>query len=51
LIKSVVEQAKEQGWQDVYWQTQHDNNVARGLYNKLTGGTDGFVTYRIPTSE
>lgn len=49
LIKSVVAQAKEQGWQDVYWQTQHDNDVARGLYNKLTGGTDGYVTYRLPT--
>lgn len=49
LIKSVIEQAKKKGWQDVYWQTQHDNKVARGLYNKLTGGTDGFVTYRLPT--
>lgn len=49
LIKSVVNQAKEQGWEDVYWQTQHDNDVARGLYDKLTGGTDGYVTYRLPT--
>ena len=49
LIKSVVKEAKKNGWQDVYWQTQHDNSVARGLYNKLTGGTDGYVTYRLPT--
>lgn len=46
LIKSVVKQAEEHDWRDVYWQTQHDNNVARGLYNKLTGGTDWYVTYQ-----
>lgn len=51
LIKSVVKQAKEQGWEDIYWQTQHDNDVARGLYDKLTGGTDGYVTYRLPTMD
>ncbi|MEW6982018.1 N-acetyltransferase family protein [Colwelliaceae bacterium 6471] len=49
LIKTVIERAKELGWQDVYWQTQYDNDLARGLYDKLTGGTDGYVTYRLPT--
>ncbi len=49
LIDAVVEHAKEQQWQDVYWQTQFDNEIARGLYDKITGGTDGYVIYRIET--
>lgn len=47
LIEAVVDAAREQGWAEVYWITQEHNAVARGLYDKLTGGSDGFVTYLI----
>jgi len=47
LIEAVVEEAGRRQWAEVYWQTQHHNSVARGLYDKLTGGTDGFVIYSI----
>ena len=47
LIQAVVDAGKEQGWAEVYWHTQQDNTVARGLYDKLTGGSDGFVNYTI----
>ncbi|MGB0936802.1 MAG: GNAT family N-acetyltransferase [Colwellia sp.] len=47
LIESVVAETKVNGWKEVYWQTQFDNDVARGLYDKITGGTDGYVIYRI----
>lgn len=49
LINAVVDHAKEKGWRDVYWQTQFDNEPARGLYDKITGGTNGYVIYRIDT--
>ena len=48
LIASVVKEAKDKNWHHVYWKTQKDNIMARGLYDKLTGGTDGFITYRLP---
>ncbi len=47
LIKAVSEEANKQDWSDVYWHTQDNNKKARGLYDKITGGTDGFVCYRI----
>lgn len=47
LIEAVVEEAGRRQWAEVYWQTQHLNSVARGLYDKLTGGPDGFVIYSI----
>lgn len=47
LIESVIGEARERGWCEVYWHTQQDNRVARGLYDKMTGGTDGFVNYCI----
>ena len=47
LIAAVVEVARSRGWAEVYWHTQADNAVARGLYDKVTGGTDGFVNYTI----
>ena len=46
LIQAVIDDAMAHGWPEVYWHTQHHNAVARGLYDKLTGGTDGFITYR-----
>ena len=50
LIEAVKVEAKQQGWAEVYWHTQHSNTVARGLYDKVTGGTDGFVNYTIGLS-
>lgn len=47
LIDAVVDEANERGWAEVYWHTQDHNQVARGLYDKLTGGTDGFINYCI----
>ncbi|MDH3635376.1 MAG: GNAT family N-acetyltransferase [Gammaproteobacteria bacterium] len=47
LIDAVVDVAKQQQWNEVYWHTQNHNAVARGLYDKITGGTDGFVNYTI----
>jgi len=47
LIEAVFEEAKNRGWASVYWQTKHDNVTARKLYDVLTGGTEGFVTYRM----
>ncbi|HKJ50667.1 MAG TPA: GNAT family N-acetyltransferase [Gammaproteobacteria bacterium] len=50
LIEAVIEHAKQQGWAEVYWHTQHHNAVARVLYDKITGGTDGFVNYCVDMS-
>ena len=50
LIDAVEAEAKQQGWAEIYWHTQHNNTVARGLYDKVTGGTDGFVNYTIDVS-
>ncbi len=47
LIEAVLDESERCGWAVVYWHTMHDNTRARGLYDKLTGGTDGFVTYRL----
>jgi len=47
LIEAVVAEAKRRGWASVYWLTKHDNATARKLYDALTGGTEGFVTYRM----
>ena len=49
LIGVVVDTARARGWAEVYWQTQSHNSVARGLYDKITGGADGFITYSIST--
>ena len=50
LIKQVVDEARRRGWEEVYWLTQSHNAAARGLYDKLTGGSEGFVNYSIGTS-
>jgi len=47
LIDAVVNEARQQDWAEVYWHTQQNNSVARGLYDKVTGGTDGFINYTI----
>ena len=51
LIEAVTREAKLRGWAEVYWHTQQGNQVARGLYDKITGGTDGFVNYTIDISK
>lgn len=51
LIESVVDQAADRGWSAVYWLTAEDNHQARVLYDKLTGGTSGFIHYEIPTTQ
>ena len=50
LIAAVIDEAKQQNWCEVYWHTQNHNLVARGLYDKITGGTDGFINYTIEVS-
>lgn len=47
LIGAVRQRAREEGWASVYWQTAEDNTMARGLYDKLTGGVSGFVVYEL----
>lgn len=51
LIKAVSDEARKQNWSDVYWHTQENNHQARGLYDKITGGTDGFICYRIESDK
>ncbi|MGI9647905.1 MAG: GNAT family N-acetyltransferase [Acidimicrobiia bacterium] len=51
LIGSVVEQAKQERWSGVYWLTAGDNQQARILYDKLTGGPNGFITYELDTDD
>ena len=50
LIETVAAEGRARGWAEVYWHTQVENQVARGLYDKITGGTDGFVNYTIDLS-
>ena len=47
LIAAVVDTARTRGWAEVYWHTQANNATARGLYDKVTGGTDGFINYTV----
>ena len=51
LIEAVVDEARRRQWAEVYWHTQGNNTVARGLYDKITGGTDGFVNYTIDVTQ
>jgi len=49
LIKAVYQQAIDNQWNKLYWHTKCDNRQARALYDQLTGGTDGFISYRLVT--
>ena len=49
LIKAVYQQAIDNQWDKLYWHTKGDNRQARALYDQLTGGTDGFISYRLAT--
>ena len=46
LIQGVIETAKRQPAQRVYWLTQENNQTARKLYDKVSTAT-GFIQYRI----
>jgi len=46
LINAVVEEAKRNGWEGVYWHTHHDNYKGRGLYDKVAGPSE-FTHYAI----
>lgn len=47
LINQIIEEAKENGWVELYWHTEETNNDARILYDKITGGAEGFTSYRM----
>lgn len=47
LIEAIVESARAEKIDRVYWMTNYDNATARALYDKLTGGDDGHVRYRL----
>lgn len=51
LIQATYDTAKKSGQTKLYWQTQADNHSARRVYDKLAGGTDGFITYRMNIGE
>ena len=46
LILNLRAYGKAQGYARLYWHTNDDNHRARGLYDKVTGGIDGYVRYR-----
>lgn len=50
LIDDLLELAKEQGWDRLYWHTDAGNATARALYDRYTKA-DNFVRYRIPLSD
>ena len=47
LIRAVEQRSKDQGWWSVYWQTAEDNQQARALYDKITGGASGHIIYEL----
>jgi len=47
LIRSVEQRSRDQGWSKVYWQTAEDNEPARVLYDKITGGVSRFIIYEL----
>ena len=44
LIEAVLERARSNGWERVYWHTREDNARARALYDSFTKADD-FVRY------
>lgn len=47
LIQNVRTMALDRGCERLYWFTENDNRRARGLYDKVTGGADPYVRYRL----
>ena len=50
LIMAVKDAAQSAGCERLYWNTNVGNDRARALYDKLTGGEDGHVRYRMALS-
>jgi GNAT superfamily N-acetyltransferase len=46
LIENVAAEARKAGAHRLYWQTQHTNEIARRLYDKVAENS-GFIVYRI----
>mgnify|MGYP000184405331 FL=1 len=46
LIEDLIAVARGKGWKRLYWNTDHDNHVARALYDQFTKD-DGHVRYRL----
>lgn len=49
LIDEVVQVARDNDNPQVYWHTNQDNAPARLLYDKMTGGPNGFIMYELST--
>lgn len=47
LIDRLVAMGGDAGWGRVYWHTEETNARARILYDKVTGGHDGYVRYTV----
>ncbi|MBP5855922.1 GNAT family N-acetyltransferase [Marivibrio halodurans] len=47
LIEAVKESARAEKLDRVYWMTETDNATARALYDRLAGGADDYVRYRL----
>jgi len=47
LFNELQSVAKANQWCDIHWLTQDHNHTARRLYDQLTGGAEGFTSYRI----
>lgn len=51
LITHLEAMGRTAGWNRVYWHTEGTNSTARLLYDRVTGGADGFVRYTIPLAK
>lgn len=47
LIEAVYAKADENGWENVYWMTQHFNETGRRLYDRV-GSLTPFIKYQRP---
>ena len=48
LIEAVYAEADRHGWENVYWNTQHFNEVGRRLYDRV-GELTAFIKYQRPS--
>lgn len=48
LIEAVYAKADANGWENVYWNTQHFNETGRRLYDRV-GALTPFIKYQRPT--
>lgn len=47
LIEAVKRSAEAEKLDRVYWMTESDNATARALYDRLAGGAEDYVRYRL----